>query len=71
MNKRFLLKKFYQSIITIFLVLIINFFLFRVMPGNPLSMLMRNPNASPEAIEKIKHLMGLDQSIYVQLWSVL
>ena len=38
MNKRLLLKKLYQSIFTIFLVIIINFFLFRVMPGNPLSM---------------------------------
>jgi peptide/nickel transport system permease protein len=67
-NKNFLLKKIFQSIITIFLVLILNFFLFRVMPGNPLSMIVRNPNASPEAIEKIKHLMGMDQPIYVQLW---
>lgn len=68
MNKYFLLKKLYQSMITIFLVLILNFFLFRVMPGNPLSMIVRNPNASPEAIEKIKHLMGMDQPMYVQLW---
>ena len=68
MDKYYLLKKLYQSFITIILVLIINFFLFRVMPGNPMSMIMRNPNASEEAIAKIKQLFGIDQPLYVQLW---
>ncbi|WP_264179347.1 ABC transporter permease [Sutcliffiella horikoshii] len=62
------MKKLFQSMVTIFLVLIINFFLFRVMPGNPLAMIVRNPNASEEAIEKIKVLFGVDQPMYVQLW---
>ncbi|WP_417898107.1 ABC transporter permease [Bacillus haimaensis] len=68
MNKYFLIKKLFQSMVTIFLVLIINFFLFRVMPGDPLAMIVRNPNASEEAIEKIKVLFGVDQPMYVQLW---
>ncbi len=68
MNKYYLMKKLFQSMVTIFLVLIINFFLFRVMPGNPLAMIVRNPNASEEAIEKIKVLFGVDQPMYVQLW---
>ncbi|MGD6830639.1 ABC transporter permease [Sutcliffiella halmapala] len=68
MNKYYLIKKLFQSMVTIFLVLIINFFLFRVMPGDPLAMIVRNPNASEEAIEKIKVLFGVDQPMYVQLW---
>ncbi|NLP52509.1 ABC transporter permease [Bacillus sp. RO1] len=68
MNKYYLMKKLFQSMVTIFLVLIINFFLFRVMPGDPLAMIVRNPNASEEAIEKIKVLFGVDQPMYVQLW---
>lgn len=68
MDKMYLVKKLYQAFVTILLVLIINFFLFRVMPGNPLSMIMRNPNASEDAIEKVKQLFGIDQPILVQLW---
>ncbi|TYS67778.1 ABC transporter permease [Sutcliffiella horikoshii] len=68
MNKYYLMKKLFQSMVTIFLVLIINFFLFRVMPGDPLAMIVRNPNASEEAIEKIKVLFGVDQPMYVQFW---
>ncbi len=67
MSWSYLLKKMMQAAVTIFLVLVINFFLFRIMPGDPLSMLIRNPNASPEAIEKAKELFGLGQPWYVQL----
>ncbi|RLQ94789.1 ABC transporter permease [Falsibacillus albus] len=68
MQKLYMLKKFIQSLFTIFVVIIFNFFLFRVMPGNPLSTIMRNPNASEQAIEKIKKLFGIDQPMYVQLY---
>ncbi len=66
MNKQYVLKKFFQAVITVFLVLVINYFLFRIMPGDPLRMLMRNPKASAEAIEKTRQLFGLDKPWYVQ-----
>ncbi|MFD1019840.1 ABC transporter permease [Thalassobacillus hwangdonensis] len=68
MSWGYLAKKLVQAAVTIFLVLIINFFLFRVMPGNPLSMMIRNPNASPEAVERAKALFGIGEPLYVQLW---
>lgn len=67
MKKLYILKKLSQSLFTIFVVIILNFFLFRVMPGDPLSTIMRNPNASEQAIEKIENLFGLNQPLYVQL----
>ena len=66
MNKQYVLKKLFQSLITVFFVLVINYFLFRVMPGDPLQMLMRNPKASAEAVEKTRVLFGLDKPWYVQ-----
>ena len=68
MNKQYLLKKLLQAILTIIFVLIFNYFLFRVMPGNPLSMIMRNPKASPEAIERTKDLFGLGKPWYIQFF---
>ena len=66
MNRQYVLKKLFQAIITVFFVLVINYFLFRVMPGDPMQMLMRNPKASAEAVEKTRALFGLDKPWYVQ-----
>jgi len=68
MNKQYVLKKIIYSLITIFAVLVFNYFLFRIMPGNPLQILMRNPNASAEAIEKTREMFGLDKPSYIQFF---
>lgn len=61
-----MIKRILQAIITVLIVVVINYILFRVMPGNPLAMIMRNPKASPEAVMKTKALFGLDKPWYVQ-----
>jgi len=66
LKKLYILKKILQSLLTIFFVLIFNYFLFRIMPGDPLAMIMRNPRASAEAIEKTKELFGLGEAWYMQ-----
>lgn len=68
MKKRKILKKTVYATITIFAVLVFNYFLFRILPGDPLSMMMRNPKATPEMIEATKQLFGLDQPWYVQFY---
>lgn len=68
MKKGKILKKTVYAAITIFAVLVFNYFLFRILPGDPLSMMMRNPKATPEMIEATKQLFGLDQPWYVQFW---
>lgn len=66
MSRSYLLKKLFFALLTVFAVLIINYFLFRVMPGNPVSMLVRNPKMSPEAVIKIKEIFGLNKPWYEQ-----
>lgn len=66
MKLKYFVKKVSNAIVTLFFVLVINYFLFRVMPGNPLAMLLRDPKASPESVEKMKQLFGLDHPWYVQ-----
>jgi peptide/nickel transport system permease protein len=68
MSKQLLAQKIFYAIITIFIVLVFNYFLFRVLPGDPLAMMMRNPKATPEMLEGIRQLYGLDQSWYVQFF---
>ena len=61
-----ILRKGFNSAITLVLVVILNFFLFRVIPGNPLSHLRDNPRLSDEFKEKMVEQFGLDQPIHVQ-----
>ena len=66
MSKGIIAKKLFYALITILIVLIFNYILFRVLPGDPLAMMMRNPRATPEQIEAVKQLYGLDQAWYIQ-----
>lgn len=68
MKKRKIFKKIIYAAITIFAVLVFNYILFRVLPGDPLAMMMRNPKATPEMIEATKQLFGLDKPWYVQFY---
>jgi peptide/nickel transport system permease protein len=64
----YLLRKLIQALATIIVVVILNFFLFRVMPGDPVSILVRNPKMTPEALDVIRQQFGLDQPLYVQFF---
>jgi peptide/nickel transport system permease protein len=64
----YLLKKFVQALITVFIVIIMNFFLFRIMPGDPIRVLIRNPRISSEALERVREQFGLNESRLVQFW---
>ena len=68
MKKSKFIKKIIYAAITIFAVLIFNYILFRVLPGDPLAMMMRNPKATPEMIEATKQLFGLDKPWYIQFY---
>lgn len=68
MRAKYILKKSIYALITIFLILIFNYFLFRVIPGDPLSMVMRNPKATDAAIQKTIEMYGLDKTWYEQFF---
>lgn len=61
-----ILRKGFNSGITLVLVAILNFFMFRVIPGDPLMRLRDNPRLSDEFRQKMIEQFGLDQPIYVQ-----
>lgn len=63
MATRFIVRRFGQAALTIFLIVILNFILFRAMPGSPERILARNPNVSPEAIQQIRERWGIDKPL--------
>ena len=62
----FILRKLAFSIFTLIFVLIFNFFLFRIVPGDPVSMMVV-PNMKPESVEHLRHAFGLDKPIWLNI----
>lgn len=63
MGSRYVLSKVSQAIFTIAMLVVLNFVLFRMMPGSPERMLGRNPNVSAEAIAATRERWGLDKPV--------
>ena len=63
---RFLIKKALITILTIFATLTANFFIFRIMPGDPAKLLLNDPRLKKENIELVKKQLGLDKPLWQQ-----
>jgi peptide/nickel transport system permease protein len=63
MGPRYLARKVIQTIITIIFVLILNFLLFRLMPGGPEGTLLRNPHITAETKAAARARWGLDKPL--------
>jgi peptide/nickel transport system permease protein len=64
-SPRWLAGKLLTAFLTLIFVLVVNFFLFRVM-GDPTSQLARLPRASPEEIQQLQAYYGLDKPLLGQ-----
>jgi peptide/nickel transport system permease protein len=64
--KRYLLKRFIHSILTIYIAATLVFFVSRAAPGDPVRTIA--PNANPETAQAIRESMGLDQPWYIQYY---
>ncbi len=62
-RRQYLLKKIGWSLFTILFVLVLNFFLFRILPGDPARAGVKDPRLKKEAIEAIQVRFGLDKPI--------
>jgi peptide/nickel transport system permease protein len=56
-------RKFAQALVTISAIVILNFMMFRLMPGSPDRALGRNPNLTPEVIAAARARWGLDKPL--------
>jgi peptide/nickel transport system permease protein len=62
---RYIFRRFLQAIPLIFLVSLVMFFVLQSVPGGPLSVYTRS-RITAEALEQIKHNLGLDQPLHIQ-----
>ncbi|MEU4254272.1 ABC transporter permease, partial [Amycolatopsis sp. NPDC026612] len=63
---RFVLKKVAEALISIVLVVVLFFFLFRMLPGDPVAAMTRDHPTSPQMIAELREKMGVDKPVFVQ-----
>ena len=63
MATRYLGRRLVQALGTILFIVVLNFVLFRLMPGSPERILTRNPNISAEVKDNLRERWGLDKPV--------
>jgi ABC-type dipeptide/oligopeptide/nickel transport system permease component len=64
----FLLRRFGQSVATLFAVSVFAFAMIHLVPGDPATIALGS-NATPEAVAQLRHQLGLDRSLQQQYLS--
>jgi peptide/nickel transport system permease protein len=63
MSSRYIVRKLAQAVFTIVAIILLNFVLFRMMPGSPERVLLRNPHLDQEQLAQIRADWGLDEPL--------
>jgi len=64
--REFVIKRLIDGAILFFMTVTLNFFLFRVMPGDPTAFLIENPKFTAETRKALLKLFGLDKPLWEQ-----
>ena len=65
MKGGYLTRRLASAFLTIFLIVIINFILFRALPGSPERVILRGtPNVTPERLEAVRERWGLNDPVF-------
>ena len=63
-TRRYILGKVGQAFLTLAFVMVFNFFLFRVIPGDPAALLLRGTSAfNPDNVAEVRAELGLDKPL--------
>jgi len=68
---RYYVRKVAQALLTLLGVLVVNFFLFRILPGDPIKNLTRNRHVSTEQMAALRRSFGLDKPLMSQFFDYL
>jgi peptide/nickel transport system permease protein len=62
----FVVRRIIDGTILFFMTITLNFFLFRIMPGDPTAFFIENPRFTPETRKALIELFGLDKPLWEQ-----
>jgi peptide/nickel transport system permease protein len=60
----YIISKLFFALATLVAVIVFNFFLFRVLPGDPVRMIVHSPRMTREAQDRIRQQFGLDKPVW-------
>jgi peptide/nickel transport system permease protein len=63
----YLVRKVAWAGVTVFVVIVFNFFLFRVLPGDPAKAGGHDPRLNPAAVEALRVRFGLDKPVFLSV----
>ena len=67
--RRYIVRKVLQALLTLVFVLTVNFLLFRILPGDPVSLLTRSLRLSEQDVAELQAELGLDQPLISQYFT--
>ncbi len=67
----YILRKIGFAFSTLVVVLVFNFFLFRILPGDPVKMIIHSPRMTREAQERIRVNFGLDKPVWLDVQALM
>jgi ABC-type dipeptide/oligopeptide/nickel transport system permease component len=70
-RRSYIIKRVLWAVVTLWVAVTVNFFLFRLLPGNIVTKLSRVPDGSPALRRALAREFGLNFSIWHQYWSYL
>ena len=62
---RYVAQRLLHTLLVLFGVSLLTFALIHMTPGDPV-LVMLGTDATPSELERLRHLLGLDQPLYVQ-----
>src|SRR5581483_10176280 len=62
----YVIRRIFQTLIVLFGVLVMTFTLIHLIPGDP-AMVILGTESTPEELQRLRHLLELDQPLYTQL----
>ncbi len=60
----YLIRKVFFALATLVVVIVFNFFLFRILPGDPIKAIVRSPRLTRAARERLRVDFGLDKPVF-------
>jgi peptide/nickel transport system permease protein len=64
----YIVRKLIWLFVTLFAVVVFNFLLFRVLPGDPVQLYARSGRLTPQAAAQLRAVFGLDRPLWDQFW---
>jgi ABC-type dipeptide/oligopeptide/nickel transport system permease component len=66
-RSNYILYKIGFAVITLLAVLLFNFVLFRILPGDPIKLIIHSPRMTREAQDRIRASFGLDKPVWLDV----